>query len=157
MRRTFRNSILFLSLSLINVVLLPLIALDFPLIAGLVNLSALLFQVIIYTFLITFFLVMSSIVIYSIRSVFVEIILAVITMVLGIVRVLIDPFIKYSIVIDSLHVYINNDVLVDVLLVVIILFYTGYILLDVTRIIEKRGLETIYRRRKKIEHYMREN
>ncbi len=157
MRRTFRNSILFLSLSLINVVLLPLIALDFPLIAGLVNLSALLFQVIIYTFLITFFLVMSSIVIYSIRSVFVEIILAVITMVLGIVRVLIDPFIKYSIVIDSLHVYINNDVLVDVLLMVIILFYTGYILLDVTRIIEKRGLETIYRRRKKIEHYMREN
>ncbi len=157
MRRTFRNSILFLSLSLINVVILPLIALDFPLITGLVNLPALLFQVIIFTFLISSSLIVSSIVIYSVRSVFVEIILSVITMVLGIVRVLVDPFVKYSIVIDSLHVYINNYVVVDVLLVVIILFYTGYILLDVTRIIEKRGLETIYRRRKKVEHYMREN
>ncbi len=157
MRKASRNSFLFLLLSLIIVALLPLISLDFPLITGLVNLPALLFQVIISTFMIVSSLIMSSILIYSVRSVFVEIILAVITMVLGIVRVLIDPFVKYSIVIDSLHVYINNDVLVDVLLVVIILFYTGYILLDVTRIIEKRSLETIYRRRKKIEHYMREN
>ncbi len=146
-----------MSLSLINVVILPLIALDFPLITGLVNLPALLFQVIIFTFMIVSSLIMSSIIIYSVKSEFVEIILAVITMVLGIVRVLIDPFVKYSIVIDGLHVYINNDVLVNVLLLVIILFYTGYILLDVTRIIEKSGIETIYRRRKKIEHYMREN
>ncbi len=157
MRKTFRNSILFLLISLIIVVLLPLIALDFPLITGLVNFSPLFFQVIIFTFMIVSSLIMSSIVIYRVRSVFVEIILAVIIMVLGIVRVFIDPFIRYSIVIDGLHAYINNDVVADVLLLVIILFYTGYILLDVTRIIEKRSLETIYRRRREIEHYMREN
>ncbi len=157
MRKASRNSFLFLLLSLIIVALLPLISLDFPLITGLVNLPALLFQVIISTFMIVSSLIMSSILIYSVRSVFVEIILAVITMVLGIVRVLIDPFAEYSIVIDGLHVYINNYAVVNVLLLVIILFYTGYILLDVTRIIEKRSLETIYRRRKKIEHYMREN
>ncbi len=157
MRKTFRNSILFLLLSLIIVVLLPLIALDFPLITGLVNFPALLFQVIIFTFVIVSCLIVSSIVIYRVRSVFVEIILVVIIMVLGIVRVFIDPFVRYSIVIDGLHAYINNDVLVDVLLLVIILFYTGYILLDVTRIIEKRSLETIYRRHREIEHYMREN
>ena len=127
MRKTLRNSILFLSLSLIIIVLLPFIALDFPLITGLVNSPTLLFQVIIFTSLIVTSLIISSIIIYSVRSVFVEIILAVITMVIGTVRVLIDPLAKYSIVIGGLHVYINDDAVVNVLLLVIIFFYTGYI------------------------------
>jgi len=157
MRGKTRDLLVFLALILIVNVIMPVITLDLPLLLGLACTPALIFHIILISIILIGSCIVYIVFNYRTRSYLYRIVSTFVLMIIGLTRILVDPMITYSFSTNSLYITINNHMvaLLDVLL--ILSFYTGYILLDVTRIIEKRSLKTTYRRRGVINHYMREN
>ncbi|GEM_PF-3067314 len=157
MRGKTRDLLVFFVLVLIVNVIMPIITLDLPLLLGLACTQALVLHIILFTIILIGSCIVYIVFNYRTRSYLYRIVSTLVLMIIGLTRILADPMITYSFSTNSLYVTINNHMvaLLDVLL--ILSFYTGYILLDVTRIIEKRSLKTTYRRRGVINHYMREN
>ena len=157
MRGKTRDLLVFFVLVLIVNVIMPIITLDLPLLLGLACTQALVFHIILFSIILIGSCIVYIVFNYRTRSYLYRIVSTLVLMIIGLTRILVDPMITYSFSTNSLYVTINNHMvaLLDVLL--ILSFYTGYILLDVTRIIEKRSLRTTYRRHGVINHYMREN
>ncbi|NPA97959.1 MAG: hypothetical protein GXO43_01120 [Crenarchaeota archaeon] len=157
MKKKIKDLLVFFTLVLIINVVLPLITLDLPLLLGLIYRSTLVFRITFLSVIMIIACIIYVIFNYRARRYLSKILATGILMIVGLIRIFVDPMITYSFSINNLYVGINNHMVAQLELLMILSFYMGYILLDVTRIIEKRSLRTTYRRHGVINHYMREN